>query len=98
MDETPAPENIVPITEQTAESASQEAPKEDGQNPIQDAVNQIDITKISRDDIFMDLIHKSKVYAYSLMVAAALLERLIVKSQSEEKDSDEQNPADQAVS
>lgn len=66
-------------------------------NSIEEAISQIDITKISADDVFMDLINKSKMYSYALMIAAALLEKIIINNRSEEQQT-EQNPEDQAVS
>jgi len=91
---TETPENVTHISEGNA-------PAEDAatQNPIEDAIKELDLNQITADDVFLDLINKSKLYAYSLMVAAAILEKLIIKNRGEQENAPvEQNPEDQAVS
>jgi hypothetical protein len=87
--------------QETASTTDQpsETPQQNTQmaNSIEEAISQIDITKITADDVFMDLINKSKMYSYALMIAAALLEKIIINNRSEEQQT-EQNPEDQAVS
>lgn len=58
---------------QTEKTAAQQAMDD----PVAAAIAGIDLSKISRDDVFVDLIHNSKVFAFRLMVAASLLEQLM---------------------
>ena len=61
-------------------AASQTTPTED---PVLEAIKGIDLDKITKDDIFVDIIHQSKLHAFRLMVGAALLEQLIIKGRNE---------------
>jgi hypothetical protein len=60
-------------TQQATQNATQQAMDD----PIAAAVAGIELNKISRDDVFVDLIHNSKLFAFRLMVAANLLERVM---------------------
>jgi len=82
---TPTPENIIPIT---AEAPSSPQPEED---PVQQAIAGVDLSTISKDDVFVDIINQSKLFAFRLMVGAALLEQLIIKGQAEAVPADVQN-------
>lgn len=82
-----------PAVEPTAEENTGEA------DHIQKVIENIDLNTITRDDIFVDLINKSKLFAFNLLIAAALLEKLIIKDRSEaEQATPEATPEDQAVS
>ena len=78
----PVPENVIPLPVEASETsaASQAAPTED---PVYEAIKGIDLDKITKDDIFVDIIHQSKLHAFRLMVGAALLEQLIIKGKNE---------------
>ena len=78
--------------EPTAEETTGEA------DHIQKVIEGIDLNTISRDDIFVDLINKSKLFAFNLLIAAALLEKLILKERDEEQKTAESSPEEQAVS
>ena len=77
-DLSPAPEVASDASETPA--ASQEGQSED---PVQAAIKGIDLDKMTKDDIFVDIIHQSKLHAFRLMVGAALLEQLIIKGRNE---------------
>jgi hypothetical protein len=83
---TPKPDNIIPITPEEAPEAPEipavESAEED---PVQAVIRGVDLNTISKDDVFSDIIHQSKLFAFRLMVGAALLEQLIVKGQQEEE-------------
>jgi hypothetical protein len=82
-----------PAAEPTAEETTGEA------DHIQKVIENVDLNTITRDDIFVDLINKSKLFAFNLLIAAALLEKLIIKDRSEaEQTTPESAPEDQAVS
>jgi hypothetical protein len=81
----PTEENQPPATDATeipaAEPAAETpAPEE---NPVEQAIKGIDLNTITKDDVFTDIINQSKLFAFRLMVGAALLEQLIIKSRSE---------------
>jgi hypothetical protein len=52
-------------------------------DPVQEAIKGVDLNTLTKDDVFTDIIHNSKLFAFRLMVGAALLEQLIVKGQAE---------------
>jgi hypothetical protein len=62
--------------------AAEQAAEED---PVQAAIRGADLNTLTKDDVFSDIIHQSKLFAFRLMVGAALLEQLIVKGQKEEE-------------
>ena len=51
-------------------------PEQEVQNSIQSILAGIDFEKISKDDVFHDLMHNAKLFSFRLMVASALLEQL----------------------
>jgi hypothetical protein len=51
-------------------------PEQEVQNSIQSILAGIDFEKISKDDVFPDLMHNAKLFSFRLMVASALLEQL----------------------
>jgi hypothetical protein len=81
----PAEENQPPATDATEIPAAEpaaEAPAPE-QDPVEAALKGIDLNTITKDDVFVDIINQSKLFAFRLMVGAALLEQLIVKSRNE---------------
>ena len=52
------------------------------EDPVAAAIKGIDIATISKDDVFTDVIHNSKLFAFRLMVAASLLEQLIIRDRN----------------
>ena len=59
------------------DTSTQKATQQAMDDPVAAAISGIDLSKISRDDVFVDLIHNSKVFAFRLMVAASLLEQVM---------------------
>lgn len=51
-------------------------PEEEVQNSIAAVLAGIDFEKITKDDVFHDLMHNTKLFSFRLMVASALLEQL----------------------
>ena len=51
---------------------------------LESAISQIDITKITKDDVFHDIMHQAKFFAFRLTVAAALMEKLFIRDQINE--------------
>ena len=51
-------------------------PEQEVQNSIQSILAGIDFEKITKDDVFHDLMHNAKLFSFRLMVASALLEQL----------------------
>jgi hypothetical protein len=51
-------------------------PEEEIKNSVESVLAGIDFEKISKDDVFHDLMHNTKLFSFRLMVASALLEQL----------------------
>ena len=51
-------------------------PDEEIKNSVEAVLAGIDFEKISKDDVFHDLMHNTKLFSFRLMVASALLEQL----------------------
>lgn len=51
-------------------------PEEEIKNSVEAVLAGIDLNKITKDDVFHDLMHNSKLFAFRLMTASALLEQL----------------------
>jgi hypothetical protein len=89
-----APTNVIPLPAQESENTTAPEANTTGQNvdPVQQIIANTDLTKLTKDDIFVDIINQSKLFAFRLMVGAALLEQLIIRDQpapaSEEKPSE----------
>jgi hypothetical protein len=68
-------------------------PEEEIANSIDAVLAKIDFDKITKDDVFHDLMHNSKLFSFRLMVASALLEQLHIRdlAKSGEVKSDEQS-------
>ena len=54
-------------------------PEEEIANSIDAVLAKIDFDKITKDDVFHDLMHNSKLFSFRLMVASALLEQLHIR-------------------
>jgi len=54
-------------------------PEEEIANSIDAVLSKIDFDKITKDDVFHDLMHNSKLFSFRLMVASALLEQLHIR-------------------
>jgi hypothetical protein len=68
-------------------------PEEEIANSIDAVLAKVDFDKITKDDVFHDLMHNSKLFSFRLMVASALLEQLHIRdlAKSGETKSDEQS-------
>ena len=79
-----------------SDDTNQDTPQGDqNQNDIENMIANVDLEKVTKDDVFTDIIQASKLFAFRLMVGAALLERLIVKGKdNESQDSTEEKPAE----
>lgn len=51
-------------------------PEQEVQNAVTSILNNVDFEKVTKDDVFHDLMHNSKLFSFRLMVASALLEQL----------------------
>lgn len=51
-------------------------PEQEVQNAVASVLNNIDWEKVTKDDVFHDLMHNAKLFSFRLMVASALLEQL----------------------
>jgi len=54
-------------------------PEEEIANSIDAVLAKVDFDKITKDDVFHDLMHNSKLFSFRLMVASALLEQLHIR-------------------
>jgi hypothetical protein len=54
-------------------------PEEEIANIIDAVLAKVDFDKITKDDVFHDLMHNSKLFSFRLMVASALLEQLHIR-------------------
>lgn len=51
-------------------------PEEEIKNSVEAVLAGIDFEKITKNDVFHDLMHNTKLFSFRLMVASALLEQL----------------------
>lgn len=54
-------------------------PEEEIANSIDAVLSKIDFDKITKDDVFHDLMHNAKLFSFRLMVASSLLEQLHIR-------------------
>jgi hypothetical protein len=90
------------MSENITEQKVEETTKPTGlvnEDQIDKILEGIDLNTISKDDVFCDIINKSKIFSFNLLIAAALLERLIIKDQPVVAEPEiEESQSDQAVS
>jgi hypothetical protein len=90
------------MSENTTEPKAEETTKPAGlinEDQIDKILEGIDLNTISKDDVFCDIMNKSKIFSFNLLIAAALLERLIIKDQPVVSETEvTENPSEQAVS
>ncbi len=60
----------------------QEAVNGDAPNAVDQVLSKIDFDKVSKDDVFSDIMHNSRIFAFRLMVGAAVLEQLILRERA----------------
>lgn len=53
-------------------------------DPVAQVIDGVDISTVKRDDVFVDIIHQSKLFSFRLMVACGLLERILIRDQNAE--------------
>jgi hypothetical protein len=63
-------------------------PEEEIKNSVESVLAGIDFEKISKDDVFHDLMHNTKLFSFRLMVASALLEQLHLRETVEKQEPD----------
>jgi hypothetical protein len=54
-------------------------PEEEIANSIDAVLAKVDFDKITKDDVFHDLMHNAKLFSFRLMVASSLLEQLHIR-------------------
>lgn len=90
------------MSENTTETKVEETTKPAGlinEDQIDKILEGIDLNAISKDDVFCDIMNKSKIFSFNLLIAAALLERLIIKDQPAVAETEvSETESDQAVS
>ena len=79
-------------------SEQTQAPQNQEFDAIEDVLKGIDIDALSKDDVFTDVIHNAKLFAFRLMVSAGLLERIILKSREKEAGNEPQQPVQASAS
>jgi hypothetical protein len=91
QEQEPAPEVVAAAgaspLESSAESLEQPNASVAGETPAAEQTdlpppteaNTIDLSKVTFDDLFKDLLQKTKEYAYRLMVTCALLEQIAIR-------------------
>ena len=63
-------------------------PEDEIKNSVEAVLAGIDFEKISKDDVFHDLMHNTKLFSFRLMVASALLEQLHLRETVGKQESD----------
>ena len=63
----------------TVDNEQTGTPEEEIQNSVEQVLAGVDMNKITKDDVFHDLMHNSKLFAFRLMTASALLEQLHIR-------------------
>ena len=64
------------------EQPQQETVNGDSPNAVDQVLSKIDFDKVSKDDVFSDIMHNSRIFAFRLMVGAAVLEQLILRERA----------------
>ena len=77
--------------DQTINETKTAAPEVD---PVAQVIDGVDISTIKKDDVFVDIIHQSKLFSFRLMVACGLLERILIRDQNAESEKTEPNEAE----
>lgn len=67
--------------DQTINETKTAAPEVD---PVAQVIDGVDISTIKKEDVFVDIIHQSKLFSFRLMVACGLLERILIRDQNAE--------------
>lgn len=68
--------------ENNEQPQQQEAINGDAANAVDQVLSKIDFDKISKDDVFSDIMQNSRIFAFRLMVGAAVLEQLILRERA----------------
>lgn len=70
----------------TPDGAANEQQKQhvdaDAANAVDQILSKIDFDKVSKDDVFSDIMQNSRIFAFRLMVGAAVLEQLILRERA----------------
>jgi len=66
-------------TEEKPQGETQPEGTQEAREAVDAILSKIDYDKISKNDVFHDIMHQSKLFAFRLMVGAALLEQLIMR-------------------
>ena len=65
----------------------------DPENPVESILSQIDITKVTKDDVFNDIMQHSKAFGFRLLIGSALLEKLaLLEKPQQEEDASTTEP------
>jgi hypothetical protein len=77
---------------------NQEQPeiKVDPENPVESILSQIDINKVTKEDVFNDIMQHSKAFGFRLIIGAALLEKLALLDKPQQEEDSDQNETDVA--
>lgn len=64
-------------------------------DPVAQVIDGVDISTIKKEDVFVDIIHQSKLFSFRLMVACGLLERILIRDQNAENtpSNEDEKPA-----
>jgi hypothetical protein len=81
------PESLEAISQETGIPVNEIDGAGGEEDPVQAVIKGVDLNTLTKDDVFTDIIHQSKLFAFRLMVGAALLEQLIVKNHKEEEEA-----------
>ena len=68
----------------------------DPENPVESILSQIDITKVTKEDVFNDIMQHSKAFGFRLIIGAALLEKLALLDKPQQEEGSGQNETDVA--
>ena len=65
--------------QKTVDNEQTGTPEEEIQNSVEQVLAGVDLNKVTKDDVFHDLMHNAKLFSFRLMVASALLEQLHIR-------------------
>lgn len=68
----------------------------DPENPVESILSQIDINKVTKEDVFNDIMQHSKAFGFRLIIGAALLEKLSLLEKPQQEEESSQNETDSA--
>lgn len=75
------------MSEETKQPKQPEANAVSPEQTIESVLSQVDLEKVTADEVFQDIFQTTKAHAFRLMIGVALLEKLAAKKAAEASES-----------